>query len=72
MEVEGTPLEAPFTQEEIDLLSCKVTALNLNFYPLDKFSPLPLSFARYFMFLIQMINTSKHIYTRHYIFIQVS
>jgi hypothetical protein len=46
MEVEGTPLEAPFTQEEIDLLSCKVTALNLNFYPLDKFSPLPLSFAR--------------------------
>lgn len=47
MEVEGTPLEAPFTQEEIELLSSKVTAQNLNFYPLDKFSSVPLSFGRY-------------------------
>lgn len=58
MEVEGTPLEAPFTEEEIDLLNCKVTALNLNFYPLDKFRSLPLSFTRQVIFYL--IHTQRN------------
>jgi len=47
LEIEGTPLEAPFTQEEMEMLNAKLTTLNLNFFPLDKFSPLPIAFARY-------------------------
>ncbi|XP_059479597.1 uncharacterized protein LOC132199119 [Neocloeon triangulifer] len=49
LEIEGCPLECPFTEEEMDLLNSKLTTLNKNFFPLDIYTPLPVQLARNIM-----------------------
>ncbi|CAB3360615.1 Hypothetical predicted protein [Cloeon dipterum] len=50
LEIAGCPLESPFTAEEMELLNSRLTVLNINFFPLDIYNPLPSKFARNILF----------------------
>ncbi|XP_065341445.1 uncharacterized protein LOC135940474 [Cloeon dipterum] len=50
LEIAGCPLESPFTAEEMEMLNSRLTVLNINFFPLDIYNPLPSQFARNILF----------------------